>query len=107
MLSLRLYIRCRRCGAKILLRSEAKTRNELPYSFELECFRRHRDIYYNYEAFAEIEPTKAPAGAIIGGLIGAVLAGPIGALGGAILAGGAGASADAADKVAVERFNAS
>lgn len=104
---MRLYVVCHRCGAKILLRSSAKVRNELPYSFELQCFRRHRDIYYNYEVFAELEPTKAPAGAIIGGLVGAVLAGPIGAIGGAILLGGAGASADAADKVAVERFNAS
>ena len=104
---MRLYIVCHRCGAKILLRSTAKVKNELPYSFELQCFRGHQDIYYNYEVFAEPEMTRAPAGAIIGGLIGAVLFGPIGARGGAILLGGAGAGADNADKQAVERFNVS
>ena len=76
--------------------------------FELQCPScGNRDFYYNYEVFAEIEPSKAPVGAIIGGLLGAIIAGPIGALGGAILLGGAGAGADNTDKQAVGRFNAS
>lgn len=107
MPSLRLYAVCHRCGTKILLQSTARVRSELPYSFQLECYNQHSDIYYNYEVFAQLEPTKAPIGAIIGGLLGAIILGPIGAIGGAILAGGAGASVDATDKVAVERFNTS
>lgn len=82
-------------------------RDELPYSFELTCFQGHRDIYSRNNVFAEPEVGKAPAGALIGGLLGAIIAGPIGALGGAILAGSAGASADTRDKFYVERFNTS
>lgn len=107
MLLLRLYVVCHRCGAKILLRSAAKVRSDLPYSFESPCFRRHKDVYYNHEVFAEAEIAKAPAGAIIGGLIGAVLFGPVGALAGAAVLGGAGAGADNAERQATERFNVS
>lgn len=102
---MRLYAICHQCGAKILIQSTAKVRGELPYSFELVCFRGHRELYNSYEVVAELEPSKGPAGAIIGGLLGAIIAGPIGALGGAIILGGAGASADNEERKAVERFN--
>ena len=104
---LRLYVICHRCCVKILIQSTAKVRGELPYAFELECYLRHRDIYYRHEVFAEPEVGKGPAGAIIVGLLGAIIAGPIGALGGVILGGGAGASFDRTERQAVARFNAS
>lgn len=104
---MRLYVICYRCGAKIFIQSTAKVRSELPLSFQLTCFHGHQQIYSNYEVLAEPEVGKTPAGIIIGGLLGALLFGPIGALGGAALLGGAGASAEAADKIAVERFNTS
>lgn len=107
MFLLRLYVTCHHCGAKILIQSTAKTRYELPSSFELKCFRGHREIYNNYEVVAELEQNKGTAGAIIGGLLGAVIAGPIGALGGAIIFGGAGATADNEERKGVERFNTS
>lgn len=107
---MRLYVRCHneRCQTKILISSPARVRNEIPYTFELVCpFCRRKDIYYNNEVFAEVDPPKAPLGAIVGGAIGAIFLGPIGAVSGAILAGGAGASVDNADRQAVERFNSS
>lgn len=104
---MRLYVICHQCGAKILIRSAAKLRGELPSSFELVCFRGHREIYSSYEVVAEPELSRGTAGAIIGGLLGAIVAGPIGAVSGAILFGGAGASADIEEGKAVERFNES
>jgi predicted RNA-binding Zn-ribbon protein involved in translation (DUF1610 family) len=106
---LRLYVVCHnRSHAKIYTSSAAQIRSQLPYAFELQCPScGNRDIYHNYEVFAEEEPTKVPVGAILGGILGAIIAGPIGALGGAILAGGVGAGADNADRQAVERFNSS
>lgn len=107
---MRLYVRCRneRCQAKILISSTAQVRSQLPYAFKLVCSSCGRqEVYYNYEVLAEVEPSKAPLGAIIGGFFGAIVLGPIGALGGAILAGGAGANADNLDRKAVERFNSS
>lgn len=107
---MRLYVRCHneRCQAKILISSTSRVRSRLPYTFELVCPSCGRqETHYNYEVFAEVDPPKASLGAIVGGLIGAIILGPIGALGGAILAGGAGANADNLDRKAVERFNAS
>lgn len=107
---MRLYVQCHneRCQTKILISSPAPVRNQLPHAFELVCpFCGRKGVYYNYEVFAEVDPPKAPLGAIVGGAIGALILGPIGALGGAILAGGAGASVDNADREAVERFNSS
>jgi len=104
---MRLYVTCRHCGVKIQIQSAAKVRNELPSSFELICFRGHKEFYSNYDVIAEPDVGKTPAGVIIGGILGGLLFGPVGAIGGAVLFGGAGASAEAADKIAVERFNSS
>lgn len=107
---MRLYVQCRneRCQAKILISSTAQVRSQLPYAFELVCSSCGRqEVYYNYEVFAEVDPPKAPLGAIVGGLLGAIILGPIGALGGAVLAGGASANADNLDRKAVKRFNSS
>lgn len=104
---MRLYVICRRCGIRILIQSTATVRGELPFSFRLTCYQGHTDTYFSHEVFAEPDVGKAPAGVILGGILGGIIAGPVGAISGAILAGGAGASADAADRVAVERFNGS
>ncbi len=107
---MRLFVQCHniKCRRKILISSPAQVRSELPETFELICsFCGSKDFYHNNEVFAEIDPTKAPIGAIVGGLLGALVLGPIGALGGAVLFGGAGANADNLDKKAVERFNLS
>ena len=107
---MRLYVRCHtgRCQARILISSPANVRSELPHAFELLCPScRREDVYYNYEVFAEVDPPKAPLGAIVGGLLGAIVLGPVGALGGAVIFGGAAANADNLDKRAVERFNSS
>lgn len=105
---MRLYVICHNCHAKILISTIAYKRSDLPYTFVLQCSLCSRQAtYYSYEVFAEAEPTRAAAGAIIGGILGAVFLGPIGALTGSIILGGAGASADNADREAVEGFNRS
>lgn len=104
---MRLYVTCRHCGGRIYLQSPAKTRADLPVSFELTCtICTAKNIYYSSEVIAESGRGITAGVAILGGIVGAIF-GPGGALAGAILGAGAGGSLEEQDKTAATRFNQS
>ena len=87
---MRLYVTCRHCGGRIYLQSPAKTKADLPVSFELTCLVCNSTYFYSSSDVTAESGRGITAGvAILGGIVGAIF-GPGGALAGAILGAGAG-----------------
>ena len=101
------YLRCKQCDVNIYINTKAKTRCELPDSFELTCNHGHKNDYYKYEVNAEAEVSSPTIGIILGGLIGSALAGGIGAVGGAVILASAGSIHTEKERKATTRFNKS
>lgn len=107
---MRLFIReCNSCRKRIYLTVIAHSREQLAgrigYEFKVRC--PHCGNYSNYDVndvFAEPGPPAAPAGAILGGLIG-LIGGPFGMLAGGGLGTLWGARADDEERKRVNRFN--
>ena len=114
---MRLYVLCKYCRNKIHFNSPAKIRAELPYLFNLQCQKPNcqahvghqiygrGEIYNRSDVWAELGISGKVGGALVTGILGGLVAGPIGLLLGAAIGGGAGSSSDQADKEAVARFN--
>jgi|SRR3990172_9814559 len=101
---MRLFVHCIHCNNKIYLSSNAKTRQELPYNFEISCASCGKLGYYtSRNVFAESGLT-ATGGALLGGLLGLAFGGA-GALAGAILGGMVGKNSQDQDAIDVSRFN--
>lgn len=108
---MRLFIpRCRFCGRRIYLNVTASTRETLAErigssDFEIRCLHCGKDTSYTVnDVFAEQSVSAAPAGAIIGGLVG-LIGGPLGMVIGGVLGTAWGANADEKEKRTVKRFN--
>lgn len=101
------YILCKECGVKIYIVTKAKTRCELPNSFELTCNHGHINYYSNDEVYAEAVVSSPTMGIILGVLVGSSLAGPIGAVGGAVILASAGSIHTEKEREATTRFNKS
>ncbi len=88
---MKLYIRCRHCNNRIYINSTARTRNELPFRFTLQClepncFLHGRNVYSPNDVYAESEQMGSLSGAIILGGLGLLSFGILGGL----IGGGAG-----------------
>lgn len=108
---MQIYLNCPHCRKKIILKSEAKNRNELAIqwgsSFSIDCPHCHQQsIHSVLDILAEPSSNNAPGGAILGGLIG-LLIGPEGALIGSAIGGAIGYNSDANEKRMVQQFNES
>ena len=106
---MKLFVNCAACREKIYLTfdNHIHDRNNISPSFSVICSNcGTKEIFANRSVIAEENGLDAPAGAILGGLIGLVL-GPEGGLIGAGLGSLAGANAKENDNKAVRRFNRS
>lgn len=108
---MQLYLNCPHCRKKIILKSEATTRNELSiqwgFSFSIDCPHCHQQNAHSvHDILAEPSSNSAPGGAILGGLIG-LLIGPEGALIGSAIGGAIGYNSDSNEKKMVQHFNES
>jgi len=101
------YVLCKECGVKIYINTIAKARYELPYSFELNCYKGHINCYYSGEVWADAGVSSATSGLIIGGLLGSAILGPLGAVSGAVIFARAGLNRDEKEREDVKRFNKS
>jgi hypothetical protein len=105
---MRYYVVCSHHGNHpIYFASNAQVRGELDRYFSLYCpLDNQADIYYRGGVEAEPVVGGTAGGAILGGLIG-VLGGPIGVILGGMAGGALGGSAEAQERTAAARFNAS
>src|ERR1017187_7015108 len=107
---MQLYINCPTCNKKIILDSQAKTRQELAlnwggWEFVINCPHCVTGLRFHVSHVgAEPKITNAAPGAIIGGLIG-LLIGPEGALIGSALGGAIGLGTDETERKMVRDFN--
>jgi DNA-directed RNA polymerase subunit RPC12/RpoP len=106
---MRLYVKCTSCDQKIYLNVIADTRDEwrekIGEHFLVEC--RHCDYKETYsvdDVYAEEGVSSAPAGAVLGGLIG-LLGGPLGMILGGTFGALLGATTDENEKRGVRKFN--
>jgi len=107
--NMEIFTNCIYCNVKIKLDTHAINRSQLANEwgehFVLSCPNCHQHAsYLTTKVFAENNSKSAPAGAIIGGLIGLIF-GPEGAFIGSAIGGAGGLSKDEENRKKVERFN--
>lgn len=108
---MRLYVECHNCGFQTYLSVVEETRNALEnylgsQYFSIDCsYCDIADTYSVNEVFAERGSSTVPGVAMLGGIAGALILGPIGIL----LGGGAGALlgdlGDTQEENRINRFN--
>ena len=106
-----IHTNCAYCNSKIILGSQAITRNQLAMEwgndFMIVCPNCNKASTHNVQNVqASGNTSSAASGAIIGGLIGLIF-GPEGALIGSAIGGAGGLSKDEEARKKVERFNQS
>ena len=103
---MRLFVKCKQCGNKIYLSSNAKNRIELPMLIILKCPSitcNRENTYWRNDVIAEPD-LNAASGAILGAAFGLLL-GPDGAVVGGLLGAAVGSRREKEDLEAVNRFN--
>ena len=111
-IQMRLFIKsCHICGRKIQLNILAPNRYQLSlkigHRFNVNCSHcKNTSSYHVNDVFAERGIAAAPAGVILGGLIG-LIGGPLGVIVGGGIGGLMGKSSDNQDEVSTKNFNRS
>jgi hypothetical protein len=103
---MKLFVVCPQDNLKVYIQFNVKSRRELPQQIEVNCpFACGRRWYYPRSAVFAESSNLALGGLIAGGALGLVV-GPEGAVIGGLLGALFGATAQNADRAAVEAFNA-
>ena len=105
---MRAYVLCKKCGEKIIVRTDKKNKSELYRCFTLKG---HSDkcwlpqSYTNHDVWAEVEPHLTAGCIITFVLLFGVIFGPIGALSGGFIGGAIGSAQTMRDERAADEFN--
>lgn len=108
---MKLYVKCDQCHNYIYLDTTASTRRALSQrlrskSFYLTCpYCQHTRDYRINDAHARVGSSGIPAGAIIGVILGGLIAGPPGLAIGSVAGATFGSASDKIEKRKVDTFN--